>query len=53
MEACRGLQRIVEPFGFLVALYGGVLMNGTGNDLDRLSSTSTGGRQRARRCGGN
>jgi len=34
IEACSALQRIVEPFGFSVALYGGVLINGTGTDLD-------------------
>jgi hypothetical protein len=30
----RALQRIVEPFAFSVALYGAVLVNGTGHDLD-------------------
>ena len=34
LETCRALQRIVEPLGFSVALYGGVLVNGTGHDLD-------------------
>ena len=34
LETCRELQGIVEPFGFSVALYGGVLVNGNGNDLD-------------------
>ena len=34
LETCRALQRIVEPFGFSLALYGGVLVNGVGNDLD-------------------
>lgn len=34
LETCKALQRIVEPFGFSVALYGGVLVNGTGHDLD-------------------
>lgn len=34
VETCRALHRIVEPFGFSVALYGGVLVTGTGNDLD-------------------
>lgn len=34
IETCRALQRIAEPFGFSVALYGGVLVNGNGNDLD-------------------
>jgi hypothetical protein len=34
VEACRALHRIVQPFGFSVALYGGVLVNGMGDDLD-------------------
>ena len=28
------LQGIADPFGFSVALYGGVLVNGEGRDLD-------------------
>src|SRR5262245_14560015 len=31
---CRRLQTAVEPFGFSVALYGSVLLSGTGSDLD-------------------
>ena len=34
VEACRILDRIVQPFGFSAALYGGVLVAGRGNDLD-------------------
>jgi hypothetical protein len=34
LERCRALQRIVEPFAFSVALYGGVLVNGIGHDRD-------------------
>ena len=34
LETFRALQRIVEPFAFSVALYGGVLVNGTGHALD-------------------
>lgn len=34
LEACRTLQRIVEPHGFSVALYGSVLKSGAGDDLD-------------------
>jgi hypothetical protein len=34
LETCRALQRIVEPFAFSVALYGGVLVDGTGHGLD-------------------
>jgi hypothetical protein len=40
VEACGALQRIVEPFGFSVALYGGVLITGTGNDLPLRTSTA-------------
>ena len=31
---CRALNKIAAPFGFSVALYGGVLVNGSGADLD-------------------
>jgi hypothetical protein len=34
VDTCRTLERIVKPFGFSVALYGSVLINGTGDDLD-------------------
>jgi hypothetical protein len=34
IETCRALNKIADPFGFSVALYGGVLVNGSGADLD-------------------